>query len=160
MCNWRILFNRDNDTEYSTSYLLSTWFTICCVLLLLVMWCFASIPQSNFTCTEATLKNLGEYINWTPLCHDVTKYINNEVSQQTKHRPHPWAYVIHCKKSYSVPFWLSYLPTLRYDNKSLSQVWCTVKLSITTTLWYTSLPSGAHLGGQGPPRWAPEGKNC
>ena len=33
-------------------------------------------------------------------------------------------------------------------------------LSITTTLWDTSLPSGAHLGGQGPPRWAPEGRNC
>ena len=24
----------------------------------------------------------------------------------------------------------------------------------------TSLSSGAHLGGQGPPRWAPEGRNC
>ena len=24
----------------------------------------------------------------------------------------------------------------------------------------TSLPSGAHLGGQGPPRWAPEGRYC
>ena len=33
-------------------------------------------------------------------------------------------------------------------------------LSITTTDWDTSLPSGAHLGGQGPPRWAPEGRNC
>ena len=33
-------------------------------------------------------------------------------------------------------------------------------LSITTTQWDTSLPSGAHLGGQGPPRWAPEGRNC
>ena len=33
-------------------------------------------------------------------------------------------------------------------------------LSITTTWWDTSLPSGAHLGGQGPPRWAPEGRNC
>ena len=32
-------------------------------------------------------------------------------------------------------------------------------LSITTTLWDTSLPSGAHLGGQGPPRWAPEGRH-
>ena len=32
-------------------------------------------------------------------------------------------------------------------------------LSITTTLWDTSLPSGAHLVGQGPPRWAPEGRN-
>ena len=33
-------------------------------------------------------------------------------------------------------------------------------LSITTTYWDTSLPSGAHLGGQGPPRWATEGRNC
>ena len=33
-------------------------------------------------------------------------------------------------------------------------------LSITTTYWDTSLPSGAHLGGQGPPRWALEGRNC
>ena len=33
-------------------------------------------------------------------------------------------------------------------------------LSITTTLWDISLPSGAYLGGQGPPRWAPEGRNC
>ena len=33
-------------------------------------------------------------------------------------------------------------------------------LSITTTLWDASLPSGAHLGGQGPTRWAPEGRNC
>ena len=33
-------------------------------------------------------------------------------------------------------------------------------LSIKTTLWDTSLPSGAHLGGQGPPRWAPEGRPC
>ena len=33
-------------------------------------------------------------------------------------------------------------------------------LSITTTYWDTSLPSGAHLGGQGPPRWAPGGRNC
>ena len=33
-------------------------------------------------------------------------------------------------------------------------------LSIATTQWSTSLPSGAHLGGQGPPRWAPEGRNC
>ena len=33
-------------------------------------------------------------------------------------------------------------------------------LSITTTYWDTSLPSGAHLGGQGPPRWPPEGRNC
>ena len=32
-------------------------------------------------------------------------------------------------------------------------------LSVTTTQWDTSLPSGAHLGGQGPPRWAPEGRN-
>ena len=27
-----------------------------------------------------------------------------------------------------------------------------LNLSITTTLWDISLPSGAHLGGQGPPR--------
>ena len=33
-------------------------------------------------------------------------------------------------------------------------------LSITTTDWDTYLPSGAHLCGQGPPRWAPEGRNC
>ena len=33
-------------------------------------------------------------------------------------------------------------------------------LSITITQWDTYLPSGAHLGGQGPPRWAPEGRNC
>ena len=33
-------------------------------------------------------------------------------------------------------------------------------LSIATTKWDTSLPSGAHLGGQGPPRWAPGGRNC
>ena len=33
-------------------------------------------------------------------------------------------------------------------------------LSITTTEWDTYLPSGAHLGGHGPPRWAPEGRNC
>ena len=33
-------------------------------------------------------------------------------------------------------------------------------LSITTTYWDTSLPSGAHLGGRWPPRWAPEGRNC
>ena len=33
-------------------------------------------------------------------------------------------------------------------------------LSITTTKLGTSLPYGAHLGGQGPPRWAPEGRNC
>ena len=33
-------------------------------------------------------------------------------------------------------------------------------LSITTTNWDTSLPSGAHLGDQGPPRWDPEGRNC
>ena len=33
-------------------------------------------------------------------------------------------------------------------------------LSITTTYWDTSLPSGAHLGGQGPPRWTPEGRHC
>ena len=33
-------------------------------------------------------------------------------------------------------------------------------LSITTTQWDTSLPSGAHLGDQGPPRWAPEGRYC
>ena len=33
-------------------------------------------------------------------------------------------------------------------------------LSITTTLWYIFLPSGAHLGGQGPLRWAPESSNC
>ena len=33
-------------------------------------------------------------------------------------------------------------------------------LSITTTLVDTYLPSGAHLGGQGPPRWAPEGRHC
>ena len=32
-------------------------------------------------------------------------------------------------------------------------------LSITTTQRTTSLPSGAHLGGQGPPRWAPEGRH-
>ena len=28
-------------------------------------------------------------------------------------------------------------------------------LSLTTTKWDTYLPSGARLGGQGPPRWAP-----
>ena len=33
-------------------------------------------------------------------------------------------------------------------------------LAITTTSWDISLPSGAHLGGQRPPRWAPEGRNC
>ena len=33
-------------------------------------------------------------------------------------------------------------------------------LSITTTEWETCLPSGAHLGGKGTPRWAPEGRNC
>ena len=33
-------------------------------------------------------------------------------------------------------------------------------LSITTNLWDNLLPSEAHLGGQGPPRWAPEGRNC
>ena len=33
-------------------------------------------------------------------------------------------------------------------------------LSITTIWWDTSLPSGAHLGGHGPPRWAPEDRNC
>ena len=33
-------------------------------------------------------------------------------------------------------------------------------LSVTTTLWETSLPSGANLGGQGPPRWAPGGRHC
>ena len=33
-------------------------------------------------------------------------------------------------------------------------------LSITITLGDTSLPSGAHLGGQGPPRRAPEGRQC
>ena len=32
-------------------------------------------------------------------------------------------------------------------------------LYITTTHGDTSLPSGAHLGVQGPPRWAPEGRN-
>ena len=33
-------------------------------------------------------------------------------------------------------------------------------LSITTTEWDTSLPSGAHLGGPRPPRWATEGRKC
>ena len=33
-------------------------------------------------------------------------------------------------------------------------------LSITTTSWDTSLPSGAHLAGQGPPRWASESRHC
>ena len=45
----------------------------------------------------------------------------------------------------------------------LSQDICFIiqwNLSITTTQWDTSLPSGPHRGGQGPPRWAPEGRNC
>ena len=33
-------------------------------------------------------------------------------------------------------------------------------LSVMTTEWDISLPSGAHLGGPWPPRWAPEGRNC
>ena len=33
-------------------------------------------------------------------------------------------------------------------------------VSITTTEWDTSLPSGAHLGGPWSPRWPPEDKNC
>ena len=42
-------------------------------------------------------------------------------------------------------------------DESITVQW---NLSITTTWWDTSLPSGAHLAGQGPPRWAPEGRNC
>ena len=57
---------------------------------------------------------------------------------------------------------------LRYDNPNHSTAglailcWYSIQwnLSITTTQWDTALPSGAHLGGQGPPRWAPEGRNC
>ena len=33
-------------------------------------------------------------------------------------------------------------------------------LYITTTLWDIYLLSGAHLGGQGPPRWDPEDRHC
>ena len=37
---------------------------------------------------------------------------------------------------------------------------CTVKPVYKDTEWDTYRPSGAHLGGQGPPRWAPEGRIC
>ena len=30
----------------------------------------------------------------------------------------------------------------------------------SSSRWPTYLPSGAHLGGPWPPRWAPEGRNC
>ena len=50
----------------------------------------------------------------------------------------------------------SYISLPVYCTKCLIQ-W---NLSITTTQRDTFLPSGAHLGGQGPPRWAPEGRHC
>ena len=48
-----------------------------------------------------------------------------------------------------------YLRCLSVDEKLKMLQW---NLSITTTSWDTSLSSGAHLGVQGPPRWAPEGR--
>ena len=49
---------------------------------------------------------------------------------------------------------------LEYCHSSREQTCTQGNLSITTALWDTYLPSGAHLCDQGPPRWAPEGRHC
>ena len=60
-------------------------------------------------------------------------------------------------------FDISLYESPRPDNQTMSSSFVSQiqwNLSITITYWDTSLPSGAHLGGQGAPRWAPEGRNC
>ena len=100
------------------------------------------------------------------ICVWINGWVNNrEAGDLRRYRAHSDVTVMLCRdrrlslgKSLWQSLWRRQLPQLCHDFVTIWQPrgadgYC---VAVTTTLLF--LPSGAHLGGPWPPRWAPEGR--
>ena len=111
-------------------------------------WMNNSIQQKFIPCI--CLSMAYSPISYTARCrYNVVKFLLNHQNRIP--------YSSHVRARYGVSF-----GSLKSGSDAVIERLYVIQwnLSITTTQRDTYLPSGAHLGGQGPPRWAPEGRHC